>query len=75
MTEQPEEPHMDLVRFVVTQSGKLDVYTHPIFKQINPHQRIRLATVIKNVGEDILQRAVAEADALAEDLEKGDGGV
>ena len=73
MTEQAQEPHMDLLRFVVTQSGQLDVFAHPILKQINPHQRIRLASVIKNVGEDILQRAVADADALAENLEKGDG--
>lgn len=73
MTEQAQEPHMDLLRFVVTQSGQLDVFAHPILKQINPHQRIRLAGVIKNVAEHMLEQAVVDAEAFAEELEKGDG--
>lgn len=75
MTEQAQEPHMDLVRFVLTQSGKLDVYTHPVFKKINPHQRIRIAAMMNEVAEHMLRQAAADAEEFAEELEKGDGGV
>jgi hypothetical protein len=73
MSEEAQEKHLDLIRFVVSEAGQFDVFVHPMLKQINPHQRIRIAGVVKTVGEQMLREAVEQAEILAEELEKGDG--
>ena len=73
MSEQAEEKHLDLIRFVVSEAGQFDVFVHPMLKQISPHQRLRIASVVKTVGEQMLREAADQVDALDEAMEKGDG--
>ena len=73
MSEQAEEKHLDLIRFVGSEAGQFDVFVHPMLKQISPYQRIRIARVVKTVGEQMLREAADQVDALGEATEKGDG--
>lgn len=73
MIEQAQDKTVDLVKIVVSEQGALDVYTHPIFKHIGPHQRKVIADVLMNVGKQMMQEATEQADAVKKSMDEADG--